>query len=67
MAVHWGGYPVDLEGLKKVQKFCLQKYDFEPPIIEDCAHAFGATTSTTIFRLDGTFGLFTNPPYASVK
>jgi dTDP-4-amino-4,6-dideoxygalactose transaminase len=41
--VHWGGYPVDLDRLKELQKIHLQKYGYKFAIIEDCAHAFGAT------------------------
>ena len=40
--VHWGGNPVDLDSLKEVQEYCLQKFGFKPMIVEDCAHAFGA-------------------------
>ena len=40
--VHWGGTPVDLNGLKKVQDYAEQKFGFRPMIIEDAAHAFGA-------------------------
>ena len=43
MAVHWGGYPCDLTGLRDVQLRCQDLYGFEPTIIEDCAHAWGAT------------------------
>jgi dTDP-4-amino-4,6-dideoxygalactose transaminase len=41
--VHWGGYPVDLDRLKELQEIHLQKYGYKFAIIEDCAHAFGAT------------------------
>ena len=40
--VHWGGNPVDLDKLKEVQEYSLQKFGFKPMIVEDCAHAFGA-------------------------
>jgi dTDP-4-amino-4,6-dideoxygalactose transaminase len=40
--VHWGGNPVDLDALKEVQEYSLQKFGFKPMIVEDCAHAFGA-------------------------
>ena len=43
MVVHWGGYPNDLDKLKEIQDYCLDKYGFKPYIIEDCAHSFGAT------------------------
>ena len=41
--VHWGGYPVDLNKLKLLQDEHEQKYGYRFRIIEDCAHAFGAT------------------------
>ena len=42
MVVHWGGNPVDLEGLRDLQEYSMEKFGFRPQIIEDCAHAFGA-------------------------
>jgi len=42
MAVHWGGYPNDLNELKKVQEICFNLYGFRPMIIEDAAHSFGS-------------------------
>lgn len=41
--VHWGGYPVDLAALKDLQKEHRERYGYEFRIVEDCAHAFGAT------------------------
>ena len=40
--VHWGGYPMDLDKLKKIQEKALRMYGFKPAIIEDCAHALGS-------------------------
>jgi dTDP-4-amino-4,6-dideoxygalactose transaminase len=40
--VHWGGTPVDLDSLKEIQEYSLQKFGFKPMIVEDCAHSFGA-------------------------
>jgi dTDP-4-amino-4,6-dideoxygalactose transaminase len=40
--VHWGGYPVDLDRLRELQEYSLQRFGFKPMIVEDCAHAFGA-------------------------
>jgi dTDP-4-amino-4,6-dideoxygalactose transaminase/ribosomal protein S18 acetylase RimI-like enzyme len=42
MVVHWGGYPVDLDGLKQIVDEAEEKYGNRIPIVEDCAHAFGA-------------------------
>lgn len=41
--VHWGGYPVDLDALKELQEEHYNKYGYKFRIIEDCAHAFGAS------------------------
>jgi dTDP-4-amino-4,6-dideoxygalactose transaminase len=41
--VHWGGYPVDLDALKELQEEHYNKYGYRFRIIEDCAHAFGAS------------------------
>jgi dTDP-4-amino-4,6-dideoxygalactose transaminase len=41
--VHWGGYPVDLDALKTLQEEHFSKYGYKFRIIEDCAHAFGAS------------------------
>lgn len=41
--VHWGGYPVDLDSLKELQEDHYNKYGYRFRIIEDCAHAFGAS------------------------
>jgi dTDP-4-amino-4,6-dideoxygalactose transaminase len=40
--VHWGGTPVDLDGLRELQEYSLHTFGFKPMIVEDCAHAFGA-------------------------
>jgi dTDP-4-amino-4,6-dideoxygalactose transaminase len=42
MLVHWGGYPVDLDRVKEIQKEAYRIYGFKPAILEDCAHAFGS-------------------------
>jgi dTDP-4-amino-4,6-dideoxygalactose transaminase len=41
--VHWGGYPVDLDSLKVLQDEHYINYGYRFKIIEDCAHAFGAS------------------------
>lgn len=40
MLVHWGGYPVDLDKIKEIQKQALTTFGFKPVVIEDSAHAF---------------------------
>jgi dTDP-4-amino-4,6-dideoxygalactose transaminase len=41
MAVHWGGYPMNLDRLKDIQNKAYALYGFKPAIIEDGAHSFG--------------------------
>ena len=41
--VHWGGYPVDLDRVKEIQRKTKDLYGFEPIVIEDCAHAIGSS------------------------
>lgn len=42
IAVHWGGYPLDLDRLGKIQEKSMELYGFKPAIIEDGAHSFGS-------------------------
>lgn len=41
--VHWGGYPVDIVELIKIQDEFQKQYGFRFMIVEDSAHAIGAT------------------------
>lgn len=43
MIVHWGGATIDYERLDAVLDAAAPRLGFRPMIIEDCAHAFGAT------------------------
>lgn len=43
VVVHWAGYPVDLDRLRGIVGRAEQRYGFALPVIEDCAHAWGAT------------------------
>lgn len=58
MAVHWGGYPVDLNGLKGVQDYAESRFGFRPRIIEDCAHAFGAGYNGSLVGTTGNIAVF---------
>ena len=42
MLVHWGGRPVDLDRVARIQETCRRRYGFTPAVIEDCAHAIGS-------------------------
>lgn len=41
--VHWAGYPVDLDELSRIADEHEVRFGYRPAIVEDCAHAFGAT------------------------
>jgi len=56
--VHWGGYPVDLDKMKELQEEHLQKYGYKFKIIEDCAHAFGATYNEKMLGSHGNICVF---------
>lgn len=43
VVVHWAGNPVDLDSLLELQEYALERFGFRPTIIQDCAHAMGAT------------------------
>lgn len=42
MLVHWGGYPNDLDKIKKIQEESFLRFGFKPAVIEDGAHSFGS-------------------------
>ena len=58
MVVHWGGYPCDLAEIKEIQDECEDLYGFRPPVIEDCAHAFGATYKGKLLGNHGNMCMF---------
>lgn len=41
--VHFAGRPLDLNRLSAILDIHADKYGYRPPVIEDCAHAFGST------------------------
>lgn len=41
MGVHWGGYPLDLDKIKKIQLEFKKEHGWSPALIEDGAHSFG--------------------------
>lgn len=59
MFVHWGGYPVDLDRIKKIQRDTEYIFDFRPAVIEDSAHAFGSTYKGQPIGNHGNFNTFT--------
>lgn len=58
MAVHWGGYPCELAELNRIGR----KYGI--PVIEDCAHAFGATYQG---RKIGSYSQFSAFSFQAIK
>jgi len=42
MAVHWGGYPIDLDKLRDIRTSFRKEFGWTPVIIEDGAHSFGS-------------------------
>lgn len=58
MVVHWGGYPNDLDAIRSVQEECRARFGFLPPVIEDAAHAFGATYKGRMVGTSGNFCVF---------
>lgn len=53
--VHWGGYPVDTVELREK---LIRIFDRKIPVIEDCAHAFGATINGGFVGTNGNFSAF---------
>jgi len=58
MLIHWGGYPIDLDKIKEIQKRTAQMYGFTPMVIEDCAHAFGSTYKGKLIGNHGNINAF---------
>jgi dTDP-4-amino-4,6-dideoxygalactose transaminase len=58
MLVHWGGYPNDLDRVKKIQERAYQNFGFYPIVIEDCAHAFGSTYKNKLLGTHGNMAIF---------
>jgi dTDP-4-amino-4,6-dideoxygalactose transaminase len=58
MLIHWGGYPIDLDEVKKIQESAYSMYGFRPLVIEDCAHAFGSTYKNNLIGNHGNINAF---------
>ena len=64
LLVHWGGFPIDLNKLKKIQDDFNNKYGFKFVIIEDCAHAFGSKFND---KLIGSFSNISTFSFQAIK
>jgi dTDP-4-amino-4,6-dideoxygalactose transaminase len=58
VVVHWGGYPVDLAALDQVLDEAEAAYGFRPVLVEDCAHAWGATYAGRRLGTHGNVSVF---------
>jgi len=56
--VHWGGYPLDLDKLKEIQRQAEHNFGFKPAIIEDCAHALGSKFNGKVIGSHGNICTF---------
>jgi dTDP-4-amino-4,6-dideoxygalactose transaminase len=56
--VHWGGYPNDLDRIAAIQDRAEEKLGFRPPVIEDCAHAFGSAYKGRLLGNHGNMACF---------
>ncbi len=58
LCVHWGGYPCDMYGINRIAK------EFNIPVIEDAAHAFGSEIANVKI---GSFSDFTCFSFGAIK
>ena len=56
--VHWGGYPNDLNRIKRIQDKAEQLYGFRPAVIEDGAHSFGSKFEGKLLGNHGNMVMF---------
>ena len=62
--VHWGGYPIDLDRVARIQEKAQSLYGFKPAVIEDCAHAFGSKYKG---RPIGSYGNYATFSFQAIK
>lgn len=58
MLVHWGGYPNDLDKIKKIQQDAYNRFGFKPAVIEDGAHSFGSEYKGKPIGSHGNFAMY---------
>lgn len=58
MLVHWGGYPNDLDKIKKIQQDAYMRFGFKPAVIEDGAHSFGSEYKGKMIGTHGNLTMF---------
>ena len=58
MLVHWGGYPNDLDKVKKIQQDAFNRFGFKPAVIEDGAHSFGSKYKGKMIGSHGNLTMF---------
>jgi dTDP-4-amino-4,6-dideoxygalactose transaminase len=62
VVVHWAGYPVDLDRLRQIIDEAEAANGFRPIVIEDCAHAWGATYRGVPLGNHGNISVFSLGP-----
>lgn len=58
MVVHFAGYPVDLDRLGQILDEAEARFGFRPAVIEDSAHAWGATYHGSPIGTHGNIAVF---------
>lgn len=58
VVVHWGGNPVDLDALYELVDRHEKLYNYRVNVVEDCAHAWGATYKDRSVGVRDSFGVF---------
>jgi dTDP-4-amino-4,6-dideoxygalactose transaminase len=58
MLVHWGGYPNDLDKVRKIQEEAYYRIGFKPVVIEDGAHSFGSRYKNKLIGNHGNLTMF---------
>jgi dTDP-4-amino-4,6-dideoxygalactose transaminase len=58
MLVHWGGYPNDLDKIKKIQEDSYNRFGFKPVVIEDGAHSLGSEYKGKLIGTHGNLTMF---------
>lgn len=58
MVVHWGGNPCNMDRLRDIRGLAKYTFHVNIPIIEDCAHALGATYKNKHIGTHGNFAMF---------
>lgn len=56
--VHWGGSPVDLDYVDELKRYAKKQFGTDLGVVEDCAHAFGATFKDKALGTHGNIAVY---------